>query len=81
MRMGETLEEVLRHYGKDTELLKHRDKIGINAWKREEALQKLAVLPEMIPFLDPQKAIRAEFYYDPDYPKAIILLEGLKDLR
>ena len=77
--MEETLEQVMWHYGKDTELLKHRDNIGINAWKREEALQRLAVLPEVIPYLDPHKTIRAEFYYDPDYPKALMLLEGIRE--
>lgn len=78
-RIEIAIEDVIRHYGADLEMLKHRDKVGAIAWDRESALEMLGDLPEFIKYLDPNKKIRAAFYYDPNYPKALWVLEGIKD--
>ena len=70
-------EEIFRHYGypEDTP-----DKdVGIGLWDKSDALDRLAKLPEMLPYLDGNKKIRVVFDYDPDFPKALLQITGLKD--
>lgn len=69
--------DTLKHYGypEDTP-----DKdVGIGLWDKSDALDRLAKLPEMIPYLDGNKKIRVVFDYDPDFPKALLQITGLKD--
>lgn len=69
--------DTLKHYGylEDTP-----DKdVGIGLWDKSDALDRLAKLPEMLPYLDGNKKIRVVFDYDPDFPKALLQITGLKD--
>lgn len=69
--------DALKHYGypEDTP-----DKdVGIGLWDKSDALDRLAKLPEMLPYLDGDKKIRVVFDYDPDFPKALLQITGLKD--
>lgn len=69
--------DALKHYGypEDTP-----DKdVGIGLWDKSDALDRLAKLPEMLPHLDGNKKIRVVFDYDPDFPKALLQITGLKD--
>ena len=69
--------DTLKHYGypEDTP-----DKdVGIGLWDKSDALDRLAKLPEMLPYLDGNKKVRVVFDYDPDFPKALLQITGLKD--
>lgn len=72
-----TREEVLLHFGypKDTP----EKGVGIGRWEKSKAFEKLANLPGLIPYLDKNKKIRIVFDYDPDFPRALLQVTGLKD--
>lgn len=69
--------DTLKHYGYPEDI---PDKdVGIGLWDKSDALDRLAKLPEMLPYLDGNKKIRVVFDYDPDFPKALLQITGLKD--
>lgn len=72
-----TPEEVLRHFGypEDTQ----EKGVGIGCWEKSKTFDNLADLPGLIPYLDKNKKIRIVFDYDPDFPRALLQVTGLKD--
>lgn len=69
--------DTLKHYGYPEDI---PDKdVGIGLWDKSDALDRLAKLPEMLPYLDGNKKIRVVFDYDPDFPKALLQITGLND--
>lgn len=69
-------EEIFRHYGypEDTP-----DKgIAVGNWEKDDAFERLAFLPELIPYLDKSKKVKIIFDYDPDYPRALLQVTGQK---
>lgn len=69
-------EEIFRHYGypKDT----HDKGIAVGNWEKDDAFERLAFLPELIPYLDKSKKVKIIFDYDPDYPRALLQVTGQK---
>ena len=69
-------EEIFRHYGypEDTP-----DKgIAVGNWEKDDAFERLAFLPELIPYLDKSKKVKIIFDYDPDYPRALLQVTAQK---
>lgn len=69
-------QEVFTHYGKE---YAQRNGFGYGIWPKEEALENLKKLPELVPHLDAKKKIRITFDYDPDFPAALITTEGKRE--
>ena len=74
---SDTREELLLHFGcpKDTQ----EKGVAVGCWEQSEAFDKLASLPGLLPYLDQNKKIRIVFDYDPDFPRALLQVTGLKD--
>jgi len=74
--------EILRHYGYDPAKFAADEKAGMGCgfWNRDNALQRLKALPDVIQYLDPNKKIRIVFEYDPDFPAAMITMTGIKNI-
>lgn len=74
---SDTRKELLLHFGypKDTQ----EKGVAVGCWEMSEALDNLASLPGLLPYLDKNKKIRIVFDYDPDFPRALLQVTGLKD--
>lgn len=69
-------EEVFAHYGKTCP---KENGYSHGIWRREEALERLKKLPELLPYLNPKRKIRITFDYDPDFPFALFTTENLRE--
>lgn len=69
-------EEIFRHYGypEDTP----NKGVAVGYWEKDEAFDRLAFLPELIPYLDRSKKVQIIFDYDPDYPRTLVQVTGQK---
>lgn len=70
--------EVFAHYGKE---YVERNGLGYGLWPKEDALENLKGIPELVPYLDGKRKIRITFDYDPDFPVALFTSEGAKEMR
>ncbi len=52
--------------------------IAVGNWEKDDAFERLAFLPELIPYLDKSKKVKIIFDYDPDYPRALLQVTGQK---
>ena len=69
-------EEVFAHYGKTCP---KENGFGYGLWPREEAMEKLKKLPELLPKKKTKREIRITFDYDPDFPFALFTTENLRE--
>lgn len=70
--------EVFAHYGKE---YAECNGLGYGLWPKEDALENLKHVPELVPYLDGKRKIRITFDYDPDFPVALFTSEGTKEMR
>ena len=76
--VNDVRKETMSHFGFDPEE-EVSQKVAHGFPKAEEAWKKLRKLSEFEDFLDKTKRVRITFCYDPDFERAYIRLEGLKE--
>ena len=71
-------EEALKHFGYPADWASDTCR-GVYYWKNKEenVFDRLAKMDVLVPHMDKTKRVRVRFEYDPDYPIALFIVEGL----
>lgn len=71
---GKTLE----HFGYSEDLSQKKPGITIGYARPDKAFGWLEQLKDLVPYMDRAKKVRVAFEYDPDFPMALLVIEGMK---
>ena len=70
--------EVLAHYGYPEDLSQQKPGITFGYAKPDKAFGWLEQMKDFVPYMDRTKKVRVAFEYDPDFPMALLVIEGMK---
>ena len=70
--------KILGHFGYPKDLSRQKPGITIGYAGPDKAFRWLEQLKDLAPYMDRTKKVRVAFEYDPDFPMALLVIEGMK---
>ena len=70
--------KILGHFGYPEDLSQQKPGITFGYAKPDKAFGWLEQMKDFVPYMDRTKKVRVAFEYDPDFPMALLVIEGMK---